>query len=214
MSSVTPWKPATTTTLPWRRASRMRSGLMSWMRAREWWALVRTPACRPESEIAGTPMPSRHIATSGAVIVSPLATSMSSSRAGGKREDAGARTADGRSVSARLLRSVHDVLRPWIEVKTMWLVDAVTKRLIKQRRPLGCDRTDEQRGTRRRVNRGIQRHRVGQYRAGLLGRHRGVGDENRQPPTRVGQPLVELLGDDADSSRGRCGHVVEVPLIG
>ena len=33
--------------------------------------------------MAGTPIPARHIATSGAVIVSPLAMSMSSSRAGG-----------------------------------------------------------------------------------------------------------------------------------
>ena len=40
------------------------------------------PACGPLRETAGTPSPWRHIATSGAVIVSPLATSMSSSRAG------------------------------------------------------------------------------------------------------------------------------------
>src|SRR2546428_5112541 len=41
------------------------------------------PISAPLVEMAGTPMPCRHIATSGAVIVSPLATSMSSSRAGG-----------------------------------------------------------------------------------------------------------------------------------
>src|SRR6266851_2939729 len=40
-SSVTPWKPATTGTLPPLSSSRMRSGLMAWIRAREWCALVR-----------------------------------------------------------------------------------------------------------------------------------------------------------------------------
>src|SRR5919204_92699 len=45
----------------------------------------------PLSEIAGTPRPCRHIATSGAVIVSPFATSASSSRGGGSRETSPAR---------------------------------------------------------------------------------------------------------------------------
>ena len=43
---------------------------------------MRIPACGPLSDTAGTPRPARHIATSRAVMVSPLATSMSSSRAG------------------------------------------------------------------------------------------------------------------------------------
>src|SRR6266851_4773672 len=173
----------------------MRSGWMSWMRAREWCALVRTPACKPESDMAGTPMPSRHIATSGAVIVSPLAMSMSSSRGGTEREDAGAGAADGGAVCARLLRGVDDVLSPGIKVQAMWLMDAVAKRVLEQRRPLGGDRANQQRRSRRVVNGRINRYRVGQHRARLLGRHRRVGYENRKPPTWVGKPLVELLGD-------------------
>ena len=81
-SSVAPWKPATTGTFPSLSACWMRVGLMSVIRAREWWRLVRMPAWGPLKEIDGTPRPWRHIATSGAVMVSPFATSMSSSRAG------------------------------------------------------------------------------------------------------------------------------------
>ena len=38
--------------------------------------------------------------------------------------------------------------------------------------------------------------------------------ENRQPPTGVRQPLVELLGDDANTPCRRRRDVVEVTFVG
>jgi len=56
---------------------------MSTMRAVRWARLVRMPACAPVSEIAGVPAAWSAMASSGAVIVSPLLSSMSISRDGG-----------------------------------------------------------------------------------------------------------------------------------
>ena len=53
------------------------------MRAVRCARLVRMPACAPVSEIAGVPPACSAIASSGAVIVSPLLSSMSISRDGG-----------------------------------------------------------------------------------------------------------------------------------
>ena len=64
----------------------IRSVSIALIRALLWCPLVRTPAWSPVREMAGTPIDCKHMATSGAVIVSPLAVSMSSSRAGGAGE--------------------------------------------------------------------------------------------------------------------------------
>ncbi len=82
-ASSTPWKPATTTTLPRSSSSMMRWGTMSTIRALRWTLLVRIPACNPVREIAGTPSRSSAIAISGAVMVSPVERSWSISRLGG-----------------------------------------------------------------------------------------------------------------------------------
>ena len=88
MSSVAPWKPATTTTLPRSSSSSTRCGTMSTIRAVRCARLVRIPACAPVSEIAGVPAACSAMASSGAVIVSPLLSSMSISRDGGSAGDA------------------------------------------------------------------------------------------------------------------------------
>ena len=79
----TPWKPATTTTLPSPSASRTRSARISRILALPWVVSVTMPAWLPVNDEAGTPMSMMAMQSSAMEIRSPAVTSMSSSRAEG-----------------------------------------------------------------------------------------------------------------------------------
>src|SRR5215210_4231192 len=82
----TPWKPATSTILPSSRPRRMRSALISMMRALVCPLSVTIPAWEPVSEIASCPRSLITIAASAQVTRSPVERSMSISRGSGRSE--------------------------------------------------------------------------------------------------------------------------------
>jgi hypothetical protein len=84
VSWLTPWNPATMTTLPSSRAERTRPGVMSTMRALPCTASVMIPACEPVNDFAGTPRSCSAIASSDMEMRSPAVSRMSSSRSGGR----------------------------------------------------------------------------------------------------------------------------------
>jgi hypothetical protein len=85
VSWLTPWKPATMTTLPSSSASWTRPGVMSTIRALPCTASVMIPACEPVNDLAGTPRSASAIASSDIEMRSPEVSRMSSSRSGGRR---------------------------------------------------------------------------------------------------------------------------------
>src|SRR6266542_6488958 len=82
----TPWNPATITMFCLSRASRMRPGRMSMIRAWPWAVSVMIPACEPVYEAAGNPRSLMAMAKSDMAIRSPAVRSMSSSRGFGNGE--------------------------------------------------------------------------------------------------------------------------------
>ena len=92
VSWETPWKPATIATAPASRASWIRPGVTSMIRALPCELSVITPACEPVNERASTPSAWIAIASSAMLIRSPAVSSMSSSRAGGSGETWAARS--------------------------------------------------------------------------------------------------------------------------
>ena len=86
-SSLTPWKPVTITTLPWRSSVEMRSGWISVMRAREKTRVERMPAWAPVSDTAGCCRSCSAMAISVALTVSPVDSSRASSRSSGRVGD-------------------------------------------------------------------------------------------------------------------------------
>ncbi len=81
-STETPWKPATTGTLPPARASRRRSPLTSLILARVWSLSVMIPTWLPVNDCASTPRSASAITRSDIEMRSPVLTSMSYSRGG------------------------------------------------------------------------------------------------------------------------------------
>ena len=81
--SSTPWNPATITILPSARARRMVSVEISLIRALVWVESVRMPTWTPVRLTAGSPSSWMAMAISAMEICSPVARSMSISRAGG-----------------------------------------------------------------------------------------------------------------------------------
>ena len=79
----TPWKPATSTILPWPMASCTRAGWMSRMRALVWTVSVTMPACEPVRLTASQPRRWMAMASRAQLMRSPALSSMSISRTGG-----------------------------------------------------------------------------------------------------------------------------------
>ena len=76
-SAATPWNPASTATSPRSRQARSPSASMRSMRARPWMPSVRTGACQPRKERAGSPSACSASASSPTVTCSPEATTTS-----------------------------------------------------------------------------------------------------------------------------------------
>ena len=82
LSVLTPWKPATTATLPAASASRTRSPLTSRILALPWTVSVMMPTWLPVKLTAATPRSASAIVSSAAETRSPVVSSMSISRPG------------------------------------------------------------------------------------------------------------------------------------
>src|SRR2546430_559000 len=130
------------------------------------------------------------MATRGAVIVSPLATSMSSSRAGGS----------GLTLWASVMR--RSVVWPIAETTaTTWCpCFTVAQRLAMQRWALRHDRAHEKGGARGVECRVGERHLFRQHRTRLFRGQRLVSDEQREAPSGIRQLLVHLLRHDANAA--------------
>ena len=85
-SVETPWKPATTATLPSSSASRRRSLRISRILALRWAVSVTMPACEPVNETAASPRSMMAMQSSAIEMRSPEVSSMSISRAVGSLE--------------------------------------------------------------------------------------------------------------------------------
>ena len=79
-SSLTPWKPATTGTLPAATQASTASALICRILAREWLVLVSIPHWAPVKDMAGTPRFCRAMAKREMVFCSPVAMRASISR--------------------------------------------------------------------------------------------------------------------------------------
>ena len=123
-AASTPWKPATTATLPSPRTARRLESSIAWMRAlvnapsvciRIWW---------PSSERAGVPIPSRVIASSAELTCSPVATSASISLGSG-RADSSRPRASSRLVSPAI--ALTTTTTSWPAARALWTRSATAR---------------------------------------------------------------------------------------
>ncbi len=82
-SGVSPWNPATMTTLPEFNSSWIFLGVMFWILALVCTPSVTMPAWAPVSEMAGTPLACSAMAVKAMVVCSPVASNISISRSSG-----------------------------------------------------------------------------------------------------------------------------------